>query len=258
MAGRNVGRGSYLAVALVVLAGCAQTVGSPTSTMGALTPVRPTAVPTTLVSVTATNMTGYAINVLDGRTFDLQPVGQSPTRLTLGLITVPDIGTCEGTEARSLFAQLIAGKPVTIDSAGILSVGDIPDVGLTMIQYGMAQPSDEAPGYYVEDSKLATPFSCANTTSTTVAPVVVVRPRPTRLPRTTRTTAETDATPVETPPVETPPAVIDTEAPPNAQPPNPPDTPDTVVTTLADREPVTPRTPRTPDTPATPVPPVSG
>jgi len=187
-------------------------------------------------------MEGYVVTVLDGRTFDLQPVGpgQSSIRLTLGLIEVPDIGSCEGTAARALFASLIAGKLVSIDSAGILTVGDIPDVGLTMIQYGYAAPSASAPGYYVEDSKLATPFSCANTTTTAV-PVVVVQPRPTRpRPKPTRTPAVTEPTPIETPAPEPPP-----ETTPVAQPPR-------------EEPPATPRTPETPRTPDTPAPPASG
>lgn len=215
-----------LVLTLVVGAGCTQTASAPTTTLGQLRTidVYPPTTTTTVVPATTIPI-GYVNNVIDGRTFDIQTTeaGQATKRgLTVAYIQVPPIGTCEGGEARNLLAALIFGKKVTIDAAGLTFLDDL-DVGLTMIQYGMATPTADAPGYYIENSKLATPLNCANTTTTTVVVQIVVPPRPKATPKPTtkpkpkRTTPATDepvAEPVETapPPVAEPPVATDPPA----------------------------------------------
>jgi endonuclease YncB( thermonuclease family) len=205
---------------LLVGAGCTQTASAPTTTLGQLRTIDiyPPTTTTTVVPPTIF-ANGYVNNVIDGRTFDIQTTeaGQATKRgLTVAYIQVPPIGTCEGGEARNLLAALIFGKKVTIDPAGLTFLDDL-DVGLTMIQYGMATPTADAPGYYIENSKLATPLNCANTTTTTVVVQIVVPPQPKATPKpTTKPKPKRTVPPVTDEPVAEP---VETAPPPVAEPP---------------------------------------
>lgn len=185
---------------LILLGGCSQTstVGPPSS----LAPLLPT-FDTTTTSTTLLlqpDLIGYAINVLDGHTFDLQVINGGVTRLTIGNIAVPDIGTCEGTEARSLLARLIAGKQVRVDPAGIVWLEDI-DVAMAMVSYGRAKSAGER--YQAADAQ-SEDFNCAATTTTTIQEVVL-QPQPTTKPTTKPTKPRPKPTaPPRTEPVETP------------------------------------------------------
>jgi hypothetical protein len=143
-----------------------------------------------------TDVTGYINNVLDGHTFDLQADSgaRSITRLTLGNITVPDIGTCEGTAARDLLASIIFGPKVRIDADGVLWKDDI-DVAKTMVAYGYATS-----GAY---PAVAPPFSCAATTTTTIrviqVPKPTTKPKPKPKPRPKATTPPPAETPAPEP-----------------------------------------------------------
>jgi endonuclease YncB( thermonuclease family) len=94
-------------------------------------------------------MVGYVVSVLDGRTFDLQDAAGMVTRLTLGNLVVPAIGTCEGTESQHLLAQLIHGHQVRVDPQSVVWRDDI-DVGLAMISYGRAKATSDSPYTYQE------------------------------------------------------------------------------------------------------------
>lgn len=174
---------------------------------------------TTVLSVPTPDVEGYVINVLDGHTFDLQSgPAHAVTRLTLGSILVPDIGTCEGTVARSGLARLIAGKPVRIDPAGTVWFNDI-DVAKSMVVDGYAKAATTT---YVSEDTASVDFNCASTTTTTI-PLVVVAPQHTTKPTTPKpkrkaaaATAALEPEPEPTPPAATPPA---TTPPPQTRPP---------------------------------------
>jgi endonuclease YncB( thermonuclease family) len=232
---------------LVLLAGCTQT---STDTPNTLAPLgsAPNTSSTSTTPATAADVIGYASDVTDGRTFDLQ-VGQDTQRdRTIAYIDVPPIDTCEGIAARDLLAAIIAGKQVTINSAGLTFRGDI-NVGLAMIQYGQAAPTADAPDSYQRESRQRPDFNCSNTT-TTPAPVIIIRPRPTR-PKPTRppTTHAPDTIPTEAPGETAPPVA---QPPQTTQPPEAPAAPTSPAPPVVVTEPATPRTPRTPETPATP------
>lgn len=194
-------------LAVLTIAGCSSTtVGPPTSTLTPLpTPQMTTAPPTTL-PVPTIDLTGYVGNVTDGRTFDLQVGSQAGYRqVVINLITVPDISTCEGVQARNLLASIIAGHPVRIDSLGIVWKDDI-DVANAMVAYGYAKANHTR---YVEADMTSVDFSCASTTTTTIQ-VLTTRPKP--KPTTKPTTKPR--------PKPTTPAPVQTEPAPETEPPN--------------------------------------
>jgi hypothetical protein len=235
-------------ILLAALAGCSVTSTAPTTTLAPL--AAPGATTTTsMAAVVTTELSGYVNKVYDGQSFDLQ-VGQQVFRFALEHIKVPDLSTCEGTEARALLASIIAGKPVRLDAAGTVWMTDI-DVAKAMVQYGRANASDTT---YVSEDMASVDFDCASTTTTTIQ--VIVLPRPTQRERPTTTppedTAPGETDPAETQPQETAPPPARPEPPQDTDPPRetkPPKTdpePEPVVTDSPDR---TPKPPKTPDLP---------
>ena len=247
----------------LVLTGCSVTQHG-TSTSSVLPALRTIDImpPTTLAVPTQTvSIEGFVATVVDGSTFDLQngPVVQ---RTVLGHIQVPALATCEGTLARALLAQLIAGKKVRIDPQGFVWLGDV-DVAMTMVSYGMATATDAT--YATQDTNSVN-VDCAATTTTTlflqplpVAPTAKPKPKPVR---TTVAAPDTEApAAVDTQAPDTPapePVVTEPPAPPVAQPTPPRVTdppvraPEPVVTdapAVTPRAPETPRTPKLPDVP---------
>lgn len=229
---------------LILLGGCSQTstVGPPSS----LAPLGPTSIATTTSTtlLLQPDQIGYVINVLDGHTFDLQQDRQAVIRLTLGNVAVPDIGTCEGAEARSLLARLIAGKQVRIDPAGILWLDDI-DVAKAMVSYGRAK---DTTGLYANEDAASEDFNCAATTTTTIQEVVI-QPQPTTKPTTKPTTRPRPkpTVPPQTEPVETPaaaPAATPAATPPRTSAQTPVATPAATPAPTAAR-PVTTDSPKT-------------
>lgn len=183
------------------MVGCSQTTSASPSTTLAPLPVGPTST-TLFVPTVIANVEGYVGNVYDGRTFDFSQGKESPTRRVLADIQVPDVGTCNGVEARALLASMIAGKKVIIEPTGRVLVGDT-DVALTMVIYGYAKSAGES--YQAADAQ-SVDFDCASTTTTsTLAPtVVVVAPPSTSKPKQKKTTTTVEAV-VETEPAEPPP-----------------------------------------------------
>lgn len=173
------------------------TVG-PSTTLDTLAPPVMTPPPTTL-AVPTTDLGGYVGNVYDGRTFDLQVGDLGYRRVVVGMITVADVGTCEGVEARNLLASIIAGHLVRIDSNGVVWRDDI-DVAGAMVAYGRATANSTR---YTSADMESVDFDCAATTTTTIRVVVVTRPKP---------KPTTKPKPKATTPVETEPAA-ETEPP---------------------------------------------
>ena len=258
---------SRLVLILALLAGCSVTSTTSGTTIPPIHGPVGTTTTTTTTSIVTTQLSGFVSKVYDGQTFDLQ-VNSQDRRYALEHIKVPDGATCEGADARSLLASLIAGKRVSIDSDGIVWLGDI-DVAKAMVQYGRAKASDAA---YLTEDDTSPDVVCGETTTTTI--LVIAVPLPTKAPK-------PKAKPTTTPPQETIPAhdaAPDTPAPaepapvtepqPEAPPvarPTTPERPAPVTDPQPAAQPAVPLAPepdRTPKTPATPrlpdVPPASG
>ena len=151
---------------------------------------------------------GFVVTVVDGKSFDLQLGGSSGgviRGLQVGHIVVPGAGTCEAVLARSLLANLIAGKKVRVDGDGKVWRGDL-DVGKAMVLFGMAKAAD---GLYAAEDAQSPDAVCGASTVTTLPlpplPTVKAKPKPkVTLPKVTL--PKTTPAPVTDPPLETPPA----------------------------------------------------
>jgi hypothetical protein len=209
-------------IALLALCGCSQTTTSLPSTTLAPLPVVTTAPTTTVLSPpTTSSVEGYGITVIDGRTFQFS-VGPQTSTVTIQHLTVPDPSTCEGTQAKNLLGSIIIGHLLRVTSAGTVWKGDL-DVGMTMVAYGMANPSDE--WYQMADTPVD--FDCSATTTTAAVLTVVETPAPpVQQPRPRPATTKPPATkpPATKPKRTTPPATPapEPEPPPATEAPRPP------------------------------------
>ena len=250
-------------VALTLLTGCTVASAAPTTTLAPLAAASTTT--TTVVLDIAADVEGYVNRVGDGRTFDVQlPAGVRT--YTLAHVTVPDMSTCEGTEARNLLASIVFGHKVRIDASGMVWMGDI-DVASAMVSYGYAKASDAV---YAAADVSSVDFDCSATTTTTTPVIVVVRPTAPRATRprpaasqgtvagvggaTDATVVDTAAPPAAEPtPVETP-APVETHPVETSPPAEPKTTPPATAHVETTPDGTTVRTPRTPATPRKPGP----
>ena len=159
---------SHLVLILALLAGCSVTSTTSGTTIPPIHGPVGTTTTTTTTSIVTTQLSGFVSKVYDGQTFDLQ-VNSQDRRYALEHIKVPDGSTCEGADARSLLASLIAGKRVSIDADGIVWLGDI-DVAKAMVQYGRAKASDAA---YLTEDDTSPDVVCGETTTTTILVIAV-------------------------------------------------------------------------------------
>lgn len=160
-------------------------------------------------AVRAADIEGFPAGVRDGRTVDFQ-VGPTTQLVTLAHITVADVTTCEGSQAKQLLAAIIIGHRIRLDHEGIVWRDDL-DVAQAMVAYGMAKASD---GRYARADGNSVDVNCANTTSTTRPPVVSTRPKPTA-PRPRPSSPTTPPTQPDSAPAVTEPAAA--PAPPPTQ-----------------------------------------